>query len=151
MMPWELAVVRELAAIQGRVCHWAVGFCHSLDDKFMTVVETARAVLNAAGFSLLTEGELEEKAKLAPSEVKRVAAYLREQDDLRMIKDGLLFSREMRGKLLVVLAGMEGDITVGSLRDRIGVSRKYTLAMLEFLDSQGTTKRDGDRRVLVNK
>ena len=68
-----------------------------------------------------------------------------------MIKDGLLFSREMRGKLIDVLASMEGDITVGSLRDRIGVSRKYTLAMLEFLDSQGLTKRDGDRRVLVNK
>ena len=103
-------------------------------------------------FQLITDAELEEKAnQLGSSEVKRVAAYLREQDDLRMIKDGLLFSREMRDKLLDVLAGMKEDITVASLRDQIGVSRKYTLPMLEFLDSQGTTKRVGDRRVLVNK
>ena len=78
-----------------------------------------------------------------------MVACLREQDDLRMIKDGLLFSREMRDKLLTVLAAMEEDITVGSLRDRIWVSRKYTLAMLEFLDSQRLTRRIGDKRVLA--
>ena len=137
------------AAIQGRVCYRAVDFCHSPDDKFMTVVETVRAALKDASFNLLTETELEEKTKLSPSDIKSVAVYLREQDDLRMIKDGLLFSREMRDKLLVVLAAMKEDITVASLRDQIGVSRKYTLAMLEFLDSQGLTKRIGDKRVLV--
>ena len=137
------------AEVQGKTCYRAPDFSHGPDNKFLAIVDTARKILVSAGFNLLTEPELEEKAKLSSQDIKRVAAYLREQDDLRMIKDGLLFPRETREKLLAVLADMTEDITVASLRDKIGVSRKYTLPMLEFFDSQGLTQRTGDKRVLV--
>ena len=135
--------------MQDRTSYRAPDFSHGPDNKFMVIVDTARKALASAGFNLLTEPELEEKTKLNSSELKRVTAYLREQDDLRIIKDGLLFPRETREKLLLVLSSMKEDITVASLRDKIGVSRKYTLPMLEFLDSQGLTQRIGDKRVLV--
>jgi selenocysteine-specific elongation factor len=42
----------------------------------------------------------------------------------------------------------EGPATVAQIRDRLGSSRKYVLALLEHLDRQGVTVRDGDLRRL---
>lgn len=40
------------------------------------------------------------------------------------------------------------EVTVASLRDRLGTSRKYALALLEYLDGIRVTRRIGDRRAL---
>lgn len=42
-----------------------------------------------------------------------------------------------------------GEITVASLRDLLGSSRKFTLALLEYFDARRVTRRVGDKRVLV--
>lgn len=42
----------------------------------------------------------------------------------------------------------QGNITVAQVRDVFNTSRKYALALLEFTDSQGITRRMGDERVL---
>jgi selenocysteine-specific elongation factor len=39
-------------------------------------------------------------------------------------------------------------ITVAQVRDYFATSRKYALALMEYLDAQGLTKRVGDERVL---
>ena len=136
-------------AVQEKTCYRAVDFNQKLDDKFTAVVGRVREAVAAAGFNLLTLVDLEEKLALSTAEIKRATAFLREQDDLRLLDGGFLFSFEMKNRLLAVLASMQQDITVASLRDSIGVSRKFTLPMLEFLDSQGLTKRIGDKRVLI--
>jgi len=41
-----------------------------------------------------------------------------------------------------------GKVTVAEVRDMFSTSRKYALALMEYLDSQGITKRVGDERVL---
>jgi len=46
------------------------------------------------------------------------------------------------------LIHQQGALTVASARDHFGTSRKYTLALLEHLDSIGVTVRQGDERVL---
>ena len=136
--------------VQGKTCYRAIGFRHAPDDKFMALIGRVKEAIAAAGFNLLTQSELEAKLGSGGADIKRAAAYLREQEDLRVIEGGFFFSREMRVKLLAVLAAMQEDITVATLRDSIGASRKYTMPMLEFLDSQGLTRRVGDKRVLVN-
>ena len=40
-----------------------------------------------------------------------------------------------------------GSISAAELRDRFGTTRKYAIALLEFLDGQGITRREGDVRV----
>ena len=42
----------------------------------------------------------------------------------------------------------QGEITVGDVRDMFGTSRKYALALLDYLDKQRITRRVGDARVL---
>jgi selenocysteine-specific elongation factor len=44
--------------------------------------------------------------------------------------------------------GEKGEITVADVRDMFGASRKYALALLEYLDQQHITRRVGDGRVL---
>jgi selenocysteine-specific elongation factor len=41
-----------------------------------------------------------------------------------------------------------GDVTVATLRDRLGTSRRYALALLEYFDASRVTRRVGDRRIL---
>ena len=40
------------------------------------------------------------------------------------------------------------EISVGEVRDMFNTSRKYALALMEYLDAQQITKRIGDKRVL---
>ena len=41
-----------------------------------------------------------------------------------------------------------GEITVADVRDMFGASRKYALALMDYLDQQRVTRRVGDARVL---
>ncbi|MDR3343376.1 MAG: selenocysteine-specific translation elongation factor [Treponema sp.] len=134
--------------VQGKTCYRVAGYSQSLDSKLMDIVERIRVESASVGFNLAKLSELEEKLNVSPSDMKRALVYLREKDDLRIIEGGLLFPRQTREQLLKVLSSMNCDITVASLRDSIGVNRKQSLSMLDFLDSQGLTKRDGDTRIL---
>jgi selenocysteine-specific elongation factor len=52
---------------------------------------------------------------------------------------------EMESKILG--SGSDGEeITITSVREIFGTSRKYTLAVLEYMDSKGLTRRSGDNR-----
>lgn len=42
----------------------------------------------------------------------------------------------------------QGQVTAGEVRDRFNTSRKYAIALLEYLDEKRVTKRVGDARVL---
>jgi selenocysteine-specific elongation factor len=42
----------------------------------------------------------------------------------------------------------KGQITVADVRDLFDTSRRYALALMEYLDSIGVTVRDGDSRRL---
>ncbi|MDX6534592.1 MAG: selenocysteine-specific elongation factor [Gaiellales bacterium] len=48
----------------------------------------------------------------------------------------------------VDIATGSGSLTIASLRDRLGVSRRYAQTILERLDADGVTRRTGDERVL---
>ena len=134
--------------VQGKTCYRMAGYSRSLDKKLMELADRIKEESAHAGFNLIKLSGLEENLKASPASMKRALAFLRENDDLRVLEGGLLFPRKTREELLKVLSSMQGDITVASLRDAIGVNRKYSLAMLDFLDAQGLTRRIGDTRIL---
>jgi selenocysteine-specific elongation factor len=134
---------------RGKTCYRASDFNSSPDTRLMDISRRIRREAADAGFNLLKLQELEGRLGIPYPDIKRSAAYLREQGELWLIEGELLFSREIRDRLLKVLSLMNGDITVAALRDAAGVNRKLSLAMLDFLDIQGLTRRDGDRRTLA--
>ncbi|MDH4140920.1 MAG: selenocysteine-specific translation elongation factor [Coriobacteriia bacterium] len=56
--------------------------------------------------------------------------------------------QKARETLVSFLGEHPDGATAAQLRDALGVSRKYTIPLLEYFDAQGVTKREGDLRVL---
>ena len=57
---------------------------------------------------------------------------------------------EMQAAVIEIIQ-QNGSITLAELRDRFNTSRKYAVAVLEYLDATGVTARKGDGRVLRKK
>jgi selenocysteine-specific elongation factor len=78
-------------------------------------------------------------------------AFTLETGLLTQLNDEVVFRTEdlagLTGRILERMA--RGPATVGEIRDLLGSSRKYVLALLEDLDRKGTTIRDGDARRLA--
>jgi selenocysteine-specific elongation factor len=77
---------------------------------------------------------------------------LAEQGALVRVAEDLFFSREAMDEVKTAirrLAQTPEGITVGTVRDATGSSRRYILPLLEYLDAQRFTRRQGDARVLV--
>ena len=53
------------------------------------------------------------------------------------------FQRALEGVIRAV-----GPVTPAVLRDRLGLTRKYLIPLLEWADRRGVTRREGDTRVL---
>ncbi len=74
-----------------------------------------------------------------------------DEGQIVQVTEGLFFTRqafdEMRGHV-VDLIRRQGPITVAQVRDRLGTTRKFALALLEHLDAERVTRRHGDERVL---
>jgi selenocysteine-specific elongation factor len=66
-------------------------------------------------------------------------------DDLYLHPDTLAEAKETLRRLAATPEG----ITVATVRDATGSSRKVILPLLEYLDAQRFTRRQGDNRVLV--
>jgi len=45
------------------------------------------------------------------------------------------------------IIGAKGSMSIGDFKDELGLSRKYAVPLLEYLDSSGCTRREGDVRV----
>ena len=54
-------------------------------------------------------------------------------------------------KLAMDFAAEHGQISLGEVRDLLGSSRKYTLALLEYWDRKNITKKIGDARTFTGK
>lgn len=89
------------------------------------------------------------EAKVGPE----VLYALLEQGYLTQVSEDVLFLTETYEEMvhrIVAYIQREGSITVAQARDMLETSRKYALALLEYLDEERVTKRVGDERVLVS-
>jgi selenocysteine-specific elongation factor len=80
-----------------------------------------------------------------------VLAALLEQGQLVKLSDEVLFLPQTYAAMVERIKAhiqQNGSVTVAQVRDLFSTSRKYALALLEYLDAKGITKRVGDERVL---
>ena len=74
-----------------------------------------------------------------------------EQGKAIKVSDNVIFSpqayRQMVQKITEYMKS-KGKITVAEVRDLLATSRKYALALMEYMDEQKVTRRVGDERVL---
>lgn len=79
-----------------------------------------------------------------------IVSVLVDQRRVVRVAEGIVFSHrayeEMVDRIREHLK-QQGKVTVGEVRDMFGTSRKYALALMEYLDQQHVTRRVGDERV----
>jgi selenocysteine-specific elongation factor len=81
-----------------------------------------------------------------------VVRALVEGGEVVRLSQDVAFTRESYEQAVGIvreLIARDGTVTVASLRDRLGASRRPVLALLEHLDAKRVTRRVGDARVLV--
>ena len=134
-------------AFDGRIC--LNDFEPRDDQAFSVSAQKGRAYVLAQGFHLPHLDTFAGDAGIDAREINRIVAYFRDSGEWRVIGDGFILDREVQNRFYEALLALKEEITVGSLRDATGTSRKYVLSLLEFFDSQGITRRVGDKRVLM--
>ena len=64
----------------------------------------------------------------------------------------LLFHREALERLkaeMAQLKGQTGEIDVGTFKERYGITRKFAIPLLEYLDRERVMRRVGDKRTVI--
>jgi selenocysteine-specific elongation factor len=83
--------------------------------------------------------------------VREVLNYLVRNGEVIELTEGILFRLEdyerIKGVIIEVLK-KRGTIAVKEIKDVLGLTRKYTIPILERMDRDGITRREGDKRVL---
>lgn len=119
------------------------------DARLLALAADIRAEAEAAGFELPDISELPRRLNAKPPEIRRALDYLKENEGFRIAGDAFVLTPETARRAFEIVANVPGDVTVAAVRDAMHTSRKYALAILEFFDARGATKRVGDKRIVI--
>jgi selenocysteine-specific elongation factor len=118
-------------------------------------VEDAAAVAMEAqfrqgGLAVPSEKEVLEISGLAPAKAKAVLAVLLREGRLVRVGQDMVFHRLALADLRALLSEKKGlRFAVGDFKDWTGISRKYAIPLLEYLDREKLTRRDGEQRLVL--
>ncbi len=105
-----------------------------------------------AGLSVPTVKEVLAKARVEAKRAQKIIHILLRDKVLVRVSEELLFHQEAVGRLEALLRDykrQQGDrISVAAFKQLTGVTRKYAIPLLEYLDRRRLTRRVGDVRVL---
>jgi selenocysteine-specific elongation factor len=126
----------------------------ALSPEEERVRETIERAYRAGGLKPPEPGAIAAEAGVASAVADRVLKLLQRQKVLVRV-DTLLFHDEALKQLkaevtaLKAAAGPGARIDVATFKERFGVSRKFAIPLLEYLDRERVTRRMGDARVIL--
>lgn len=111
---------------------------------------TFKEALDAAGLTPPTIAALAQEHGLTSQLAHKALGSLEEQGDAHRVGDYYFSAAAMRKaeETVVSYLAEHGPSNAADLKDALGVTRKHAIPLLEYLDSRGTTRRDGDLRRL---
>jgi selenocysteine-specific elongation factor len=128
---------------------------HSVDDEFLSAdTERLAAVASAlreAGLAAPSVMELARKLNLDEAEMRRLVTLLqRDKTIVRMGDDNLFIHSEALNQLSARITLLRGKLMdVAGFKQLTGLSRKYAIPLLEYLDRQRITRNQGDQRLIL--
>jgi len=116
--------------------------------------EQARAKIEsafeAAGLAVPAVLEVLAKSGVEASRARSLLQILIRDKRLVRINDDLVFHHTAVERLRGLLSERKGQrFAVPEFKEWTGVSRKYAIPLLEFLDREHVTRREGDQRVVL--
>jgi selenocysteine-specific elongation factor len=116
--------------------------------------EQARARIEAAfenaGFTVPSVNDVLAASQVEPARARTLLQILLREKRLLRITDDLVFHQSAIERLRRDLATLKGErFSVAEFKQRAGISRKYAIPLLEYLDREKITRREGDQRVVL--
>jgi selenocysteine-specific elongation factor len=109
------------------------------------------AVYRQAGLSAPSVSEAAAMLKLKESEMRGVVTLLlREKILVQMGSENLFMHHEALARLRAEISELHGQtVDIARFKQITGLSRKYAIPLLEYLDRQRITRKMGDRRLVI--
>ena len=117
------------------------------EEAALAKIEAAFA---EAGLAVPAVGEVLAKSGVEAARAKSLLQILLRQRRLVRISEDLTFHGSALTQLRELLAARKGEsLSVPAFKDLTGISRKYAIPLLEFLDRERVTRREGDARIVL--
>ncbi|MCF4150310.1 selenocysteine-specific translation elongation factor [Dethiosulfovibrio sp. F2B] len=125
------------------------GFEKEDDQAFQAKVDVLKGLCDDAGFQPPVLIDCPKALGMDEKEFSRFLTDVRRMGLFSVVDGTFLLSSDVEKRLLSALREVDGGITIASVRDITGSSRKFVLPLLEYLDGKGVTRRVGDRRIIL--
>jgi selenocysteine-specific elongation factor len=117
------------------------------EEEAATKIENA---FRAGGLAVPSMQEVLGKSGVEQNRARNILQLLLRDKRLVRVSDELVFHASALQSLRQLLAQKKGQkFAVPEFKDWTGVSRKYAIPLLEFLDRERVTRRDGDTRIVL--
>jgi selenocysteine-specific elongation factor len=104
----------------------------------------------AAGLAVPSMQDVLAKSGVEPNRARTILQLLMRDKRLIRVSDDLVFHASALQSLRDLLATRKGEsFGVAEFKEWTGISRKYAIPLLEFLDRERITRRHGDSRVVL--
>ena len=125
----------------------------ALQPEELKAKEQIEAAFRSASLSVPSVKEVLAGLPVEAKRAEKLLQILLREKNLVRVTAELIFHREALAQLKVQLAAYKkskGDrITVPVFKDLTGITRKYAIPLLEYLDRERVTRRAGDERVIL--
>jgi selenocysteine-specific elongation factor len=118
----------------------STSFTGDLDPAADAAWREARKVLVEAGWAVPRKTELGLDPELVHSLVRK--------GELVPVGDDFVYPPDRLDGLLELVGGLPDGFSVAEFRDELEITRKHAIPLLEWLDGNGVTRREGEGRVV---
>jgi selenocysteine-specific elongation factor len=127
----------------------------ALKDEEKTFRKELELFFKQAGLAPPTIKEVKTKFSKYPNHLlKEVLVIMEREDELVKVTEDLYFHKPALEKIketLISLLVKKGEIDTPAFKDLTGLSRKFSIPLLEYFDKIKVTMRVGDKRILREK
>jgi selenocysteine-specific elongation factor len=113
-------------------------------------LESIERAFRRAGLAVPPVAEVLAKSGVEPARARALLQMLLRRGRLAKLADELVFHIDALQELRRKLAPLKGRrLSVPEFKELAGVSRKYAIPLLEYLDRERVTRREGDVRLVL--
>jgi selenocysteine-specific elongation factor len=123
----------------------------SLSEGQRALATKIEGLFKDGGFATMRPDQVPDTVGAPEAVVRPVMEFLVQVGTLVKMDDKILLHEEMvedSKRLIVAFLDANAELESGAFKDMLGTTRKYSIPILEYWDSQGLTKRVGNTRTL---
>ena len=123
-----------------------------LTDAEIQAKQQIAAAFASAGLTVPAVKEVLDKLPIETPRAQKILQILLKERELIRVTADLIFHRTALDQLRILLADYKtrsDRLNVGTFKELTGITRKYAIPLLEYLDRERVTRRVGDERVIL--